>query len=456
MGRTAVSIAALTLPLLLVACGGGGGGSAGDELIPLIGADQSGGDAGPNGGADNGSDDGSGDGFSDDPGIGTSGGVTGEMADGVGSATNGDDPVGAPETDDTDGDGQPDAVERSCGSDPLDPQSDAADGNGDDDPDCLGGFPSLAVTGLPGEAVNCADTLPCTWRSPQGDVTFTLTYADSRDSSIDQNEADFRYDDLGILYEVVVANDTTLTFLGDASFSDADFGTGNLSTQQFLNLSTAREFGASVLTLLGGTTSRVLLVFNGGVKGTGSVDTVTIPILRDERRVEAVFGNVPHGRVRSPDRDCQNVLPCTWTSPDGATRVTVDNVGITALEALRVDLSIVTTDAETTLSLGTLSRAIGTDLASFTGDAQRFGNASDYTSRTVSVVMTVGETVPASIRFVQTPSSGLQALTRLSVDLFESVPLSPNFAIGSVEWSSNRLAHVPRLNPVFRSLPLAR
>jgi hypothetical protein len=360
------------------------------------------------------------------------------------------------DVDDTDGDGQLNEQELACGSDPEDATSISPDSNGDNQPDCLGGFPGLPITGQAGVAVDCNHTLPCIWVNSDDTIRVEITYMDSRDSSVDENESPFGYNNLAMMYEVSSDIDTDLTFLDSASYSDVDWGVSELRFQRFLNISTSASFGSEVVSLLAGTSTRVLSEFSDGVKGQGSIDTVTLPFLLNELRFEAVFNNVYFGKVNSLDKDCQNLLPCTWISPDGQTEATITALGLTNLADLRADISVSTQSEGVTLTLDTLSRGVGSDLSSYTGDSQRFDQVNDLSPTLVNAIMIPGETRTATLVFNESPNSTLDLLVRLSFDLFETIPLSPDYEENSSSWNRFRAIHTPRMDPVFRNIPLAQ
>ncbi len=364
--------------------------------------------------------------------------------------------LATPDPDDSDGDGQVNADELACGSDPENAESMSPDGNDDNRPDCLGGFSVLPITGSAGESVDCMAALPCTWINDDNTIRIRMTYADSRDSSINENEQTYLYEDLAIMYEVYSDVDTDLTFLDSASFSDVDVGVSEFRNQRFLNIGNSFSYGSEVVSLLAGTSTRVLTTFNDGVKGQGSIDELTLPFLRDELRFEAVFEDVHFGRVYSLDKDCQNLLPCTWVSPDGTTDITLTALGLTNLADLKAELSVVTRRDGVTLTLVNGSRGVGSDLSTYTGYSQRFDQVNDLSTSLVNAAMVNGESRTATVVFNESPNSTLDRLARLSLDLFETIPQSPNYEENTSNWNRYRVVHTPRLDPVFRNIPLTQ
>lgn len=357
---------------------------------------------------------------------------------------------------DTDGDLQLDADELACGSDPDDALSVSADTNGDNHPDCLRGYPVLPITGQPGEEVDCKATIPCTWVNADNSIRIKINYADSRDSSINENEASYQYDNLSLIYEVSSDIDTDLTFLDSASFSDTDFGVSDFYSQQFLSLSRSRTYSTEVVSLLAGTTLRVETLFDDGAKGQGDIDTITLPFLLNALRFEAEFKNVYHGRVSSKDKDCQNVLPCTWISPDGTSKVTVTSMGLTNVADLKGELAVETTRDGVTLTMYTYSRGRGSDLSTFTGYSQRFDQVNDLSRSLVNAILEPNESRAATLVFGESPSSSLKQLARLNIDIFETIPTSPNYEEYSRNWEYYRTIPTPRLDPVFRNIPITQ
>ena len=357
---------------------------------------------------------------------------------------------------DTDGDLQLNDDELACGSDPEDADSMSSDANADNRPDCLRGYPVLPVTGSAGDAVDCKATMPCTWINSDNTIRVRMTYADSRDSSTNENESVYYYGKLGIVYEVYSEVDTDLTFLDTASYSDSEFGVSEFSIQRFLNIANSYSYGSEVVSLLAGTSVRVLTTFDDGVKGQGSLDTLTLPFLQNELRFESVFNNVYFGRVNSLDKDCQNLLPCTWISPDGATEVAITSLGLTSLADLKAELSVLTRRDGVTLTLDTESRGVGSDLSTFTGTTQRFDQVNDLSRSLVNATMENGVVKTATVVFNESPNSALDRLARMSLDLFETIPQSPNYEENSSSWNRYRVIHTPRLDPVFRNIPLTQ
>ena len=102
------------------------------------------------------------------------------------------------------------------------------------------------------------------------------------------------------------------------------------------------------------------------------------------------------------------------------------------------------------------SRGVGSDLSTYTGYSQRFDQVNDLSTSLVNAAMVNGESRTATVVFNESPNSTLDRLARLSLDLFETIPQSPNYEENTSNWNRYRVVHTPRLDPVFRNIPLTQ
>ena len=139
---------------------------------------------------------------------------------------------------------------------------------------------------------------------------------------------------------------------------------------------------------------------------------------------EAVFVNVPVGRVAAASVDCAMNLPCTWRSADGRTDVSLVSAGgIAGTGSLSAGFSI-TTVTDSALALAG-AEAIGVDGTRFTGRTHTLGTTSGFDEITAASV--AGLPLAATVTFARTGTRP-GALSRLTLDLYPDAPV-PRWSI---------------------------
>lgn len=262
-----------------------------------------------------------------------------------------------------------------------------------DDPD--------AVAGEPGASVDCAATVPCRWLSEDGGLAVTVTRADhGGDGAL---EVDFRLD---------TTRETTLA-LGETGSAIDGSGASLAPTRRSLE----GGRGETALEAAPGRPLAGRLAYAGTARE--GLARWSLALVDNGFAREARFVDLPVGRLAAEASDCALALPCTWTSPDGATRVTLTVVGGFEAERRLVagfevesadDLALVLDGAE----------ALGADGTRFEGRMQSLGQVRDHES--VGAQAIAGVALAAGVDFFRT-SATPDALAWLSLELHRDAPV---------------------------------
>ena len=272
------------------------------------------------------------------------------------------------------------------------------------------------LQGSPGETVDCERTVPCTWNSANSQLSLTVTNADNIATR----------SRLSINYSIQTSHDTNVVVsrADDAidsagltlSATDQRLGGGNGGSPQGLNAGTVLEgtmnFGI-------GSSSDTLAQWSISILDSGQVKT-------------ANFINIPVGTVTTEQADCNNTLPCVWTTPQNDVAITLQSVGgILSNGRLTVNFSIeTTTNMSVTVDAGAM--AVGATGTALEGRTHTFGIRTDFTALSADVI--AGFPLYGSVNFFRTeltPSS----LQVLALVMYQDNP-------------------VPRWNPRFINVPV--
>lgn len=303
------------------------------------------------------------------------------------------------------------------GTDP-DPDTDS-NPTPDPDPDAenpLADPSDEQTVGRPGETVNCDLTLPCKWVSADSQFTLSVTNADNIASR----------SRLAVNYSITTLHDTNVVVskAGDAvdgagatlKAADQVLGGGNGGTPQ----------GLTAGGLVQGTIN-----YNAG-SASNTLEQWSISILEGGELRSASFSNIPVGTVTKAQADCQNTLPCVWTTPQEDVAITLQSVGgYLTNSRLNVNFSI-KTSVDMPVAVDAGAKAVGIDGTAFEGRTHAFGIDVDYEK--VSSSVTAGLPLYGSVNFFRTqqmPSS----LQVLALVLYQDNP-------------------VPRWNPQFINVPV--
>lgn len=262
-----------------------------------------------------------------------------------------------------------------------------------DDPD--------AVTGDPGASVDCGASVPCRWLSGDGGLAVTVTRVDHADGGL--LEVDFRLD---------ATRETTLAFGGMGSATD---GAGAALAPARRALEGGR--GETPLEASPGHPLSGRLAYADGAKD--GLARLALALLDSGFAREASFLNLPVGPLASEHSDCAFALPCTWTSPDGATRVTLELAGGFETER-RLVASFAVESAESLALVLDGAEALGTDGTRFEGRLRSLGQTRHHRSAGAEAIANVP--LAARVDFFRTTARP-EALARLTLGLHRDAPV---------------------------------
>ena len=271
------------------------------------------------------------------------------------------------------------------------------------------------VSGVPGQIVDCAFTVPCRWLDADNGFAVTLTSADDVGS----------IGGLKVAFAVSATHDTEVSYGGGSTALGAD---GRRLSPTVRTLGPGD--GNAPMGLLAGET------LSGGIDHAQPADKQSLArfalALTDNGFVrEAIFVNIPVGPAASASVDCAMDLPCTWQSADSRASVSLISAGgIDSTGNLTTGFSITTaTDSAVALDGAT---AIGRDGTRFVARTHTLGTESGFDEITATTVAALP--LAATVKFNRTATRPA-ALSRLVLDLYPDAP-------------------VPRWSIVFENVPL--
>lgn len=272
-----------------------------------------------------------------------------------------------------------------------------------------------AVTGDPGDVVDCDLQLPCRWVASDEDFMLTVGNVDNTGE----------LDRLTIQYAVTTSYDSEL-LLGNGSTALAPGGSNFSLIQQSLGSGNSIKAQA----ILAGEEVVGSATYNRASEST-TLAGWTLTIVDNGLPRTIGFTNLPVGPANSAAVNCADVLPCLWVSNDEDVTITLVAVGgYTANGRLNVNFNIVSErDIDIVLDAG--ASAIGKNEGAFEGRTHSLGALSGFAD--VTVTATAGEMLPGKVSFFRTaePPTSLKSLALV---IYESAP-------------------TPRWNPTFINLP---
>ena len=275
---------------------------------------------------------------------------------------------------------------------------------------------SDVTSGSPGLDVDCQQTLPCRWISEDSQFSLTVTNADNIATR----------SRLSISYTISTAHDTDLIVSRAENATDAD-GSVFKPTDQSLGGGN----GGTPQGLVAGSDIDGTMNFDKGTS-SDSLSSWSIAILDGGLIRSPQFTALPVGTVTSAQADCQNTLPCIWTTPQSDVAITLQSVGGVSIgNRLSVNFSVETATAMS-VAVDAGAVATGSDGTAFEGRTHALGIDSDYQKVTDSV--TAGIPLYGSVNFFRTESTP-PSLQSLALVLYQDTP-------------------VPRWNPQFINVPI--
>lgn len=272
------------------------------------------------------------------------------------------------------------------------------------------------TSGIPGQTVDCQQSLPCRWTSSDAHFSLTVTNADNVATR----------SRLAINYTVSTTHDTRLLISDTDDALDAN-GLRLAAAEQVLG-----DGGGSGLqeTLAGAT-----------VAGTTNFETSTtsnsiaqwsLGLLDGGNLRKPSFTNLPVGSITTFQKDCQFSLPCVWTTPQHNVAITVQSLGSVTQEGELSAKFVIETSANIPVAVSAGSMAEGID-------------GTLFESRNHELV-------------AQTDSEKLTALSdrdiplHAAVNFYRTVQIPAGIALLSLVVYQDE--PVPRWNPQFINLPV--
>lgn len=272
------------------------------------------------------------------------------------------------------------------------------------------------VTGLPGEDINCNNTVPCRWLSADSQFALTVSNADNIASQ----------DRLSVNFNVTTIHDTSISI---GSFDDA-VDSGSMRNK-------ALDF------TLNGSNSSAPVVITAGTKVLGTVNytesastsllsNFSLTILDNGTVRKATFFNLPIGSITTDFADCNLALPCNWVSPDGEIAISLLSAGGYASNGrLTANFKVISTrDMDVAVDSG--ASAISSDGTRFTSRTHTLGSQNGFEQIIDESIANIG--ISGSVDFFRTDTIPV-SLVSLSLVIYEDAPS-------------------PRWNPRFVSVPV--
>jgi len=277
--------------------------------------------------------------------------------------------------------------------------------------------PEVEMTvGAPGVSVDCQQTLPCRWVSDDLQFSLTVTNAD--------NIANLSH--LSINYSIDTVHDTQV-FVSRAE--DALDGTGVRFKAASQVLGGGN--GGTPQGVVAGTPLEGTLNFDAGTT-SDSVAQWSIAILDGGMLRNAMFTGIPVGTVTTAQADCQNILPCVWTTPSSDVSITLQSVGGISIGSRLTANFSVETSANQSVAVDAGSMAYGSDGTVFQSRTHTIVSDTNYLK--VSASATAGVQLYGSVNFYRTESVP-SSLQLMSLIIYPDKP-------------------VPRWNPQFINVPV--
>ncbi len=272
------------------------------------------------------------------------------------------------------------------------------------------------TVGVPGVEVDCEQTLPCSWLSDDLQFSLSVTNAD--------NIATLSR--LSINYSILTAHDTQVFVSRAENAQDAN-GTLFRAADQSLGGGN----GGTPQGVVAGSSIQGTLNFDAG-STSDSISQWSIAILDGGLLRVAKFANLPVGTVTSAKADCQNTLPCTWTTPSNDVAITLLSVGgISIGSRLTANFSVETT-VNTGVAVDAGSTAFGSEGTVFEGRTHTIVSETNFEKVTATAI--AGLSLFGSVNFFRTESVPT-SLQQISLIIYPDQP-------------------VPRWNPQFLNVPV--
>ena len=189
------------------------------------------------------------------------------------------------------------------------------------DPDAPARSPGVgtAADAAADAAVDCAGSLPCTLRSPDGGFEVRLSRAAAeRVDGTDALVVDFA---IGALSRDAAPG-------VDGASSAAWAGERTAAAAVRVGADRAGADGYAGRAIAAGTTTDGTLRFAGPRGATpDGIDRLELVVREAGAVSRFAFAHVPLGPLATPPVDCALALPCTWRSPNGELALEIDAVG---------------------------------------------------------------------------------------------------------------------------------
>jgi len=272
------------------------------------------------------------------------------------------------------------------------------------------------TVGSPGVSVDCQQTLPCRWVSDDLQFSLTVTNADNIASQ----------SHLSINYSIETVHDTQVFVSRADDALDAD-GVRFKAANQILGGGN----GGTPQGVIAGTPVEGTLNFDAGTTAD-SISNWSIAILDGGMLRNAMFTGIPVGTVTTAQADCQNIVPCVWTTPSSDVVITLQSVGgISIGSRLTANFSVETT-SNLSVAVDAGSVAYGSEGTVIQARTHTFVSDTNYLK--VSAPAIAGVQLFGSVNFYRTESVPT-SLQLLSLVIYPDQP-------------------VPRWNPQFINVPV--
>ena len=288
--------------------------------------------------------------------------------------------------------------------------------------------------------IDCASTLPCTLRSPDGAFEIVLSAADGEvaDGS-GAPRADFAA--RALTRDVALGIDLASSLTADgevAAGTTARFGAGSARRA---DATTDAELVARHFLIPGLPINGHVAFADTRATEPATIDRLELVVHEAGVRTGLAFANVPWGPAASATVDCALTLPCTWSAPAGDATLVADAVGLERWH--NATRTIVDWRAGA-------ARELAFELADAASATTDEGDPLEYYGIELGGATSRGEGPLDDVAGPDAPAAGRT--------VFRRAPPEAATALGTLELHlvERRAPRVPRWRVVLTNLPLTR
>ncbi|ASJ71811.1 hypothetical protein [Granulosicoccus antarcticus] len=266
------------------------------------------------------------------------------------------------------------------------------------------------------KTMDCGQSLPCRWTSEDEQFTLTVSRADNRST----------YGVMQLEYSISTVHDTQVS-VSEGGLALDDSGVSfNPSAQLLGGTDSANEHELLAGSILDGS-----ITFDSATDSS-FLSEWSISMSDGGITRSPSFSNIPVDTITNSHADCELVLPCIWTTPQGDVTVTLTSAGGFASTGSLSTTFAVQSETTINVALEAGALAISTRGTQYIGRTQILGSTSGYKKLVAEAY--AGYDLFGAIQYYK-KTEVPTALNELSLVLYQDDP-------------------VPRWNPKFINIPI--